>query len=118
MLGLKGRSDIHVSFVGCVVFACECMPPLPLLSGVSAYGFPVPGETSECLCAVFIFPGLAVLVIVTAYSGFLVGLAWAMMVAAYGVLGFLYLFFARSFSPGFILCFLVWRVMSLRTGRG
>jgi len=70
VLGLKGRSDVHGSFVGCVVFACECMPPLPPLSGVSAYGFLVPGETSGCLFAVFIFPGLAVLVIVTAYSGF------------------------------------------------
>jgi len=71
------------------------MPPLPPLSRVSAYGFPVPGETSVYLCAVFIFPELAVRVIVTAYSGFLVGLAWAMMVAAYGVLGF--------FIPDFLL---------------
>jgi len=43
----------------------------------------------------FHFSGVAVLVIVTACSGFLVGLAWAMMVAAYNVLGF--------FIPVFLL---------------
>ena len=93
VLGLKGRRDVHVSFVGCIVFAYECMPPLPPLSGVSAVGFPVPGETSGCLCTVFIFPGLAVLVMLPLIAVFWLGwrgLSWWPLVVFWG---FLYLFF-------------------------